>query len=124
MTIIGEFEFTSSWLELTRQGNDTLLVIVDRELRIKPFIGMKQPTPAGAFMGYEAYLIIHHFGKPAKHFPWILYAKRGDILEEIQHGNTDENGRSGDLNIDLVDDQLYVLTILEPIESPPKIEQF
>lgn len=112
-----EFCFPNNFIALTRQGNQELLLVVDRKMRTKPFQGMKQPVPYGAVMGYEAYLTILHMGRPAKDFAWELW--RGDKL--VQQGKTDTDGYSGDLDIELVDglvpEPLYRVAIYVP-ETP------
>jgi hypothetical protein len=105
-----EYEFLSSFVFenkddplkgqyiIHEEGKGDAFVLIERKLRRKPFSGMKQPTPTGAMLGWEAALSVKKEGSPADGYNWLLY--RNGLL--IQEGRTDEQGNDS-LDIELPD---------------------
>lgn len=91
---LAEFEFKNLDFELIDQAIDEVYINIDRVFRTTPLVGMKQPTPRGGMLGYEAILKIKYKGQPAFRYRWELYIT--DQL--IQSGITiDRKNRAGDL---------------------------
>ena len=89
------FPFKAHNYFITEQATDGLYVKIHREMRTKPFIGMKQPAPSNSLMGFDAVLTVKHHGQPAIHFDWQLL--KDDVV--IQTGKTDHEGKSCHLRI-------------------------
>jgi len=73
---------------LHQESKDDVHVKIDRKLRREPLLGMKQPTPPGAMLGWEASLSVMYKGQIADGYPFELHEKFG----EAQKGLTDANG--------------------------------
>lgn len=94
-----------------KEGKGDAFIMIERKLRRDPLPGMKQPTPSGAMLGWEASLLVKKEGFPAAGYSFHLY--RDDTL--IQEGRTDERGVSS-LDVELPDSpRKYKLDIFSPI---------
>lgn len=71
-----------------------------RQMRTTPMTGMKQPLLNHAIMGTETLLALTVAGAPAVGLRWRLY-RVAPKRKFLQRGVTDQDGESGDLNIDL-----------------------
>jgi hypothetical protein len=69
---------------------------IERRLRTKPFLGMRQPTPYGAFLGLECVLLLGDKNQ-AKGYRFRLFEEN----KEIFGGFIKEKGISEDLQIPL-----------------------
>tara|TARA_R110000868_G_scaffold20153_5_gene85604 strand:- start:4773 stop:5231 length:459 start_codon:yes stop_codon:yes gene_type:complete len=109
---LADFEFDNSDdFELIKEAKDDVYVKIERECRIIPFVGMKQPTPSGGILGYEAVLTVKHLGEPFL-CRWEIY----NNTTLIASGTTDVNGTSGDLPIPMAYGNMtkYQIKILAP----------
>ena len=91
--MIMEFDNSRKRILLEHDGQ-AYYVKISRYLRIKPFVGMKQPTPHGGMLGIDYSLLIKYNGLPAIR-QWRLY-EEGKVIAE---GLTDEDGKSYGLPI-------------------------
>lgn len=85
---LASFEFVGARYKITKQSVDDIFIHIWRELRRKPFLGMKQPTPHGGFLGFQCVLEAKKDGLPAVDLPFILYLNK----KEIQRGTLDGFG--------------------------------
>jgi len=72
MRLLAEFEFKNDDFELIEEAKDDVYVKIERECRITPFVGMKQPTPTGGMLGYEVVLTIKYLGEIVSNCPWEI----------------------------------------------------
>ena len=113
--IIAEFTFSNSLAiganeTITNQHVNDIGIRIWRMMRVTPLPGMKQPLLNRAIMGMETVLEMLVAAGPAKQHRWILKCNN----KIIQRGTTNDNGISGEINIDLSDDGIYVLSVLGP----------
>ena len=81
---------------ITKQSVDDLYIHVRREMRLTPFLGMKQPAPPNSIMGMDVVMMLKHKGKAAIGYKWRLFKDH----QIIQEGITDHNGMSVGINIE------------------------
>ena len=95
-----------------KEAKNEILIEIERKLRCKPLVGMKQPTPVGAMMGWVGAISIKNKGKIADGHRWKLYCDNG----LIQEGRTDEHGEDS-LKIELpnIKKSEYKLEVSAPI---------
>jgi len=94
-----------------KEAKDEIYIRLERKLRRRPLVGMKQPTPIGAMLGWEGALEIQNKGKTAAGYRWKFY--RSGNLE--QEGRTDELGEDS-LEMDIEPDSLeYRLEVFSPV---------
>ncbi len=67
---------------------DDFYINIHREMRVTPFVGMKQPAPSGSVMGLGAILLVKRKGKPAINHRYNLLINGS----EIESGVTDQDG--------------------------------
>jgi hypothetical protein len=89
-----EIVFKNHEFEIFEEADNDLYIKIERECRTQPFLGMKQPTPRGAMLGYEVVLTVKHFGEPAVGSIWEI--RTADV---VLSGEIDKDGKSR--NIDL-----------------------
>jgi hypothetical protein len=95
-----------------KEAKDEVLVDIERKIRRVPLVGMKQPTPHGAMLGWEGALLLKHKGKAASGYKWKLY--RDNILD--QEGRTDERSKDSlELELPDIEQPEYKLEIFAPI---------
>ncbi|MHA1288932.1 MAG: hypothetical protein ACTSPB_16190 [Candidatus Thorarchaeota archaeon] len=114
--LLAEFEFENHDFELIEEAKNEVYVKIERICRTTPFVGMKQPTPIGGILGYEAILTIKHLGELVS-YPWTI-SQSGDTIAE---GLTDMQGKSENLPIPMNYGRLQTYTVAvfepEPIEE-------
>ena len=101
--------------ELEFKG-DPLNYRVERRLRTEPFLGMKQPTPNGGFLGLECILIFDIPGKNITGYRYKLFIDGEEVLDGVVSGR----GETEDLQVAMPFRGLrsYKIEILEPIPEP------
>ena len=84
---------------ITEVGDENYNVTVERQFRTAPFLGMKQPTPFGAFLGMDTVLRVYYKGRPATSHTFTL--SRDGVI--IQNGVLDHEGAYYALKITMND---------------------
>jgi hypothetical protein len=94
--------------------------IVEWRLRTEPFLGMKQPTPQGGFLGSECILILENEGVKAKDYRFCFSCDG----EELFGGILNDKGESGDLHVKMPyqGKHTYTIEVLEPIDEAKEEE--
>ena len=112
LDLLAEFEFENDEFELIEEAKDEVYIKIERECRITPFVGMKQPTPLGGMLGYEAVLTIKHFGELVPNYRWEIF--QNDTA--LAAGITNANGVYRDLPIPMPYGQsdAYSIRIFRP----------
>lgn len=89
---------------------------VERRLRTEPFLGMKQPTPNGGFLGSECILVFDIPGKSTTGYRYKLSVDG----EEVSGGVISDRGETEDLKVAMPFRGLfkYEIEILEPVPTP------
>ena len=131
---LAEFEFKNLDFELINQAINEVYINIDRVFRTAPLAGMKQPTPRGGMMGYEAILKLKYKGQPAFRYRWELYITDQYRTTLIQSGITidrkDHTGKlesyAGNLDISLPYGELitYKIKIFIPATFSRKKKSF
>jgi len=103
---------SKSQYQIHKEAVNEVFIEIDRKLRRRPLVGMKQPTPPGAMLGWEGALTVKHKGKPAPGYRWKLY-RDGQLTQE---GRTNEKSEDS-LELDLpgIVKPTYKLEIYAPI---------
>jgi hypothetical protein len=97
-----------------KEAKSEILVEIERKLRRKPLIGMKQPTPAGAMLGWEGAIAIKNKGQIADGYRWKLYCEN----TLIQEGRTDEHGEDSlDIELSSIKNHEYKLEVFAQINK-------
>lgn len=98
--------------QVHKEATNEILIEIERKLRRAPLVGMKQPTPPGAILGWEGAMTMKHKGKPAPGYRWKLY--RDKVL--TQEGRTDEKSESSlELELPGIEKPEYTLEVFAPI---------
>ena len=97
--------------------DEPLLYRLEWRMKVKPYLGMKQPTPQGGFLGLECILILETLETKAVGYRFKLFVEN----EEWSGGCTDARGESGDIGLDLPFRGIknYSIDILGPV---PKLK--
>ncbi len=93
--MIASFIVTAHDYFITEQAVNDLYIHIRREMRLRPYIGMKQPAPQNSCMGMDVVLVVKFKGHIARGYKWKLI--KNDLI--IQNGITDHNGMAYGLNI-------------------------
>ena len=127
---LAEFEFKNLDFELIDQAINEVYINIDRIFRTAPLVGMKQPTPRGGMLGYEAVLKLKFKGQPAFRYRWELYIadqliQSGITIDRINHtGNLESYAGDLDIALPYGEPITYKLKIFSPATfSRKKINQ-
>ena len=81
-------EFNSHNYFMFDEYIDDFYINIHREMRMHPFVGMKQPSPSGSTMGLGAILLVKKKGKPAVNHRYRLLING----MEVDSGIIDNDG--------------------------------
>lgn len=101
---------------ITIYREDELSYCVEWRMRTQPFIGMKQPTPNGAFLGSECVLALKVANLKAASWRYRLFENG----EEVGGGFTNARGESSGIRVKMPyrGAKEYAIEVLGPIPAP------